>query len=249
MLTLLSVRLQVAVWNTNLAASCGVIGWTMYHYAFKGRRFTVVGACEGVIAGLVGVTPAAGYVSPWGAAAIGFITAIVICLFENVNNWLRIDDGLEVFKLHAIGGMSGAFLTGCFATSYISALDGIPTLASGAIDGNGVQIAKQLAEIAAIFSWSFVCSVIMLLILKYIPGMHLRVTDDVEEIGLDLDQFSDEVVGEWGIYDDEDGHKKRESMVIHGVPTAAPGTATVQGGDEPKVDKEDVAARVDDRES
>ena len=221
---------MVAVWNTNLAASTGVIGWSMFHYIFKGRKFTVIGACEGVIAGLVGVTPAAGYVTPWGAAAIGFITAIVICCFEKVNQWLRIDDGLEVFKLHGIGGMCGAFLTGIFATAGISALDGIPTIASGAWDGNGVQIGKQLAEICAIFSWSFVCSVIMLMGLKYIPGMHLRVADDIEEIGLDHDQFDDEVVGEWGIYDTQQGHERRNSSVVHGVAVAAPASAVVETG-------------------
>lgn len=107
---------------------------------------------------------------------IGFVTAIVICLFEKLNDWLRIDDGLEVFKLHGIGGMCGAFMTGIFATSSITSLDGIPTIAHGAWDGNGVQIAKQLAEIAAIFSWSFVCSVIMLYILKVSKLMGKRVT-------------------------------------------------------------------------
>ena len=222
---------MVAVWNTNLAASTGVIGWTMFHYAFRGRKFTVIGACEGAIAGLVGVTPAAGYVTVWGAAAIGFITANVICLFEKFNEWIRVDDGLEVFKLHGIGGMCGAFLTGIFATASISSLDGIPTIVHGAWDGNGVQIAKQMAEIAAIFSWSFTCSVIMLLILKYIPGMRLRVTDDIEEIGIDLDQFDDEAVGEWGLYDTQEGHEaRRNSSVIHGVPMAAPASGTVESG-------------------
>ena len=57
------MRAMVAVWNTNIAASMGVIGWTIYHYAFKKCKFTVVGACEGVIAGLVGITPAAGFVT------------------------------------------------------------------------------------------------------------------------------------------------------------------------------------------
>lgn len=188
---------MVAVWNTNMAASCGVIGNVMFHYIFKGRKFSVIGACEGVIAGLVGITPAAGYVTPWSAAVIGFVTAIVCCLFEKFNDWVRIDDGLEVFKLHAIGGMSGAFMTGFFATSAITALDGIPTLVEGAAEGNGKQLGIQLAEICAIFSWSFVCSVIMLMVLKYIPGMHLRVADDIEDIGLDMDQFDDESIGEW----------------------------------------------------
>jgi ammonium transporter, Amt family len=106
-----SIRGMVAVWNTNLAASTGVLGWTIFHYVFRGQKFTVIGACEGAIAGLVGVTPAAGYVTVWYAAAIGFITAVTICVFEKVNEWLHIDDGLEVFKLHGIGGMCGAFLT------------------------------------------------------------------------------------------------------------------------------------------
>lgn len=70
--------------------------------------------------------------------------AIVICLFEDVNDWLRIDDGLEVFKLHGIGGMVGAFLTGIFATAEISSLDGIPTIVHGAWDGNGVQVVSGL---------------------------------------------------------------------------------------------------------
>ena len=178
-----SMRAMVAVYNTNTAAATGVIGWTMFGYIRHGRKFSVIGACEGAIAGLVGVTPAAGYVSVWCAAAIGFITAIFICCFENVNEWLHVDDGLEVFKLHGIGGMCGAFLTGIFATSSVSSLDGV-TLAPGAIDGNGIQVGKQLAEICAIASYSFTCSALMLLIMKYIPGLHLRVTDEVEMIGL-----------------------------------------------------------------
>jgi Amt family ammonium transporter len=162
--------------------------------------------------GLVGITPAAGYVSLWLAAVIGFLTAIVICCFENVNEWLGIDDGLEVFKLHGIGGMCGAFLTGIFATSKVSSLDGV-TLAPGAIDGNGIQVAKQLAEIAAIASYSFVCSLLMLLIMKYIPGLHLRVNDEVEMIGYDVDQFHDELIGEWSTFD-----STPPPHVTHGVP-------------------------------
>lgn len=84
-------------------------------YFKRGKRFSLVGACEGAIAGLVGITPAAGFVSVWAAALIGFLTAVVCSLLENVNDWLRVDDGLEVFKLHGIGGMVGSFLTGIFA--------------------------------------------------------------------------------------------------------------------------------------
>lgn len=91
--------------------------------------------------------------------------------------------------------MVGGFLTGIFATSRISSLDGASVF-SGAIDGNGIQVAKQLGEIAAISAYSFSVSICLLTILKYIPGLHLRVTDEVEELGYDLDQFHDETIGE-----------------------------------------------------
>lgn len=74
-----------------------------------------MGACEGAIAGLVGITPAAGFVSLWLAAVIGLITGVVCCLLEDINDWLHIDEGMDVFKLHGVGGMVGAFLTGIFA--------------------------------------------------------------------------------------------------------------------------------------
>ena len=85
--------------------------------------------------------------APWGAVIIGFVTSIVICLFEDLNDWLRIDDGLEVFKLHGIGGMVGAFLTGIFATASISSLDGIPTIVHGGWDGNGVSLTSDAVYI------------------------------------------------------------------------------------------------------
>lgn len=92
--------------------------------------------------------------------------------------------------------MIGSFLTGCFADSSVSLLDGV-TDAPGAINGNGIQVAKQLAEIAAISGWSFSISLLILIIMKYIPGLHLRVSEEAELMGLDLDQFFDEQIGDW----------------------------------------------------
>ena len=80
-------------------------------------------------------------------------------------------------------------------------LDGV-TEVHGAIDGNGVQVGKQLADITAVASYSFVVSCILLLAMKYIPGLHLRVTDEAEERGLDHDQFFDEEIGDRGIFDE-----------------------------------------------
>lgn len=101
--------------------------------------------------------------------------------------------------------MLGSFLTGVFASSSVSALDGA-TLAPGGVDGNGIQVGKQFAEITAISSYSFVVSCALLLILKYIPGMHLRITDEAEAAGLDLDQFFEEEIGDWGLVERLSGH-------------------------------------------
>lgn len=191
---------MLAAFNTNTAACTGVLGSVLVDYIRHRGKFSVVGACEGAIAGLVGITPAAGYVSVWLAACIGFITAVVCCSLQNINDWLHIDEGMDVFKLHGIGGIVGAFLTGIFASSSVSALDG-STLSPGGIDGNGVQVGKQLAEICAISGYSFVVTCILLYILKCIPGMKLRVSEEAEMIGLDRAQFCDEQIGDWSMLD------------------------------------------------
>jgi Amt family ammonium transporter len=199
---------MMAAFNTNCAASTGVLGWVMVDFARHRGKFSVVGACSGaigrfrfrlrpspsvlvltsVLAGLVGITPAAGFVSPWIAALIGFLTSVVCALVQDVNKWLGIDEGMDVFKLHGIGGMIGSFLTGIFAQSWVSALDG-STQAPGGIDGNGIQVGKQFAEITSISAYSFIVTCILLYILKYIPYMHLRVSDEAEMVGLDIDQY------------------------------------------------------------
>ncbi len=85
------------------------------------------------------------------------------------------------------------------------------TQAPGGIDGVGAQVGRQFAEIAAISSYSFIVSCILLLILKYIPGMHLRVSEEGEMIGLDLDQFFDEQIGDWGMLEQLEGRTLSKS--------------------------------------
>ena len=79
-------------------------------------------------------------------------------------------------------------------------LDGV-TEASGGVDGNGIQVGKQFAEITAISAYSFIVTCLLLLIMKYIPGLHLRVSEDAEHKGLDYDQFMDEQIGDWSVFD------------------------------------------------
>ncbi|BDD61701.1 hypothetical protein MAP00_006731 [Monascus purpureus] len=200
----LSVRSLVVLFNTNTAACTGVLGWVLVDMIKHRGKFSVVGACEGAIAGLVGITPAAGFVSFWLAAVIGFITGIVCSGLQNVNDWLHVDEGMDVFKLHGIGGMVGSFLTGLFANAKVAYLDGA-TEAAGAISDNGIQVGYQLAAICAEAGYSFVMTCALLLILKYIPGMNLRVHEEHEMIGLDRAQFFDEQIGDWTMFENTPG--------------------------------------------
>lgn len=151
------------------------------------------------------------------AALIGFLTAVVCALLQDLNTWIGIDEGLYVFKLHGVGGMIGSFLTGIFADAAVSAYSGGEG-APGGINGNGIQIGYQLADITAISLYSFVVSFILLFGLKMIPFMNLRVSEEAEMHGLDIDQFFDEQIGDWGIFETLDGH---------GVPVKSPHTVDV----------------------
>lgn len=190
---------MLAIFNTNAAASSGVIGWCIVDFIRYRAKFSSVGACEGAVAGLVGITPAAGLVSPWLAVCIGFIASVICSLCRDFNEWIRIDEGLDVFKLHGIGGMVGAFLTGIFASAHESMLDG-QTDQPGGIDGNGVQVGRQFAHICSISGYSFVLTIILLIPFKFLPGwMNIRVNEDAEEIGLDSALLIESQIGDWNI--------------------------------------------------
>ncbi|USW54181.1 Putative ammonium transporter, ammonium/urea transporter [Septoria linicola] len=173
-----SVRAYYAAFNTQAAAACGVLGWVTIDMIRNKGRFSFSGACEGAIAGLVGITPAAGYVQVFPAALIGYLTAVVCASIQNINEWIHIDEGMDVFKLHGVGGMVGSFLTGIFADYAISNLDA-GAGAAGAWNGNGIQVAYQLADIYAP---------------KYLS---LRLTEEQEVLGADGYHFHDETIGEW----------------------------------------------------
>ena len=194
-----TVRSMYAVMNTQISAGCGALSWAIVDALTHRGRFSLIGACEGVIAGLVGITPAAGYVQVWAAALIGVVTAAVCNLGKDLPRVFHVDEGLVVFSLHALGGMTGSLMTGIFADSAISALDGV-TVAPGAWNGNGMQVVYQLIDIAASSAWSFFVTLAILLVMKYIPGLQLRVSDAEEMKGLDLVEFHEEQIGDWSFY-------------------------------------------------
>ncbi|KAG0643948.1 ammonium transporter AmtB-like domain-containing protein [Tuber brumale] len=174
--------------NATIRAICGIIGWVTADYFRKGK-FSVVDACEGAIAGIstilvngpVGITPAAGYVAVWFAALIGFVTAVFCSLredgFSRANHTILRPPLLtsgDVWLIYLRGGM---------------------TSAPGAIDGNGIQVAKQLVDIPAIASYSFAVSAILLLVMNHFPGLRLRPPGEADLRGLDQHEFCGDETG------------------------------------------------------
>ena len=165
---------------TNTAAAAGLVSWVVMSWIF-GKRPSIVGAASGAVAGLVAITPAAGFVGAMPAIIIG-IGAGAICygaielLFK-----LKVDDALAVWGVHGMGGAWGALATGLFVGI------GFGELAEGV--SRGEQIVVQLVGIAATMAWSFIVTAIILLALKYTIG--LRVPAQQEEAGLDLSQHGE----------------------------------------------------------
>ncbi|ANB11904.1 ammonium permease MEP2 [Sugiyamaella lignohabitans] len=186
-----TIRGFYAANSTNLAAASGAMTWLMIDYFRKGRKWSVVAICTGAIAGLVGITPAAGFVPCWSAVPIGVITAAVCNFAFDLKKVLHIDDGLDVFALHGVGGLMGSILTGFFAADYIAALDGATQIPGGWLNHNYRQLGLQLAGATATLGYSFTVSTVILVALKYIPGFHLRLSVEEELLGTDVCQIGE----------------------------------------------------------
>ena len=167
---------------TNVAAATAMSSWSIISW-FVTRRPSASGAAAGAVAGLVAITPAAGFVGVMPAIIIGAGAGGACFIAVELIHKFRIDDSLDVFGIHGIGGMWGALATGIFVGIGFGAdylLSDVSRIE---------QILYQIIGIAAAFAWSFVVSAIILLALKYTIG--LRVSDDEEEIGVDLTQHGE----------------------------------------------------------
>jgi Amt family ammonium transporter len=139
-----SLRSTYAATNTNFAAASGALTWVIMDFYFM-RHWSAVAWASGALAGLVGITPACGYVPIWSSIVIGIVTAAICNFSTKLKFLMKCDDGLDCFGLHGIGGYIGSILTGIFATSYVTHTDGVTIIPGGWIEGNWVQVGIQLA--------------------------------------------------------------------------------------------------------
>lgn len=181
-----NMRAAQASIATNLAAATGGLTWLLIDWYYS-RRWSAVSLCSGIVTGLIGITPAAGYVGSPAAMAIGIITVVAANFATKLKHIFRFDDALDVFSTHAIGGLVGSLLTGIFADSRVAGFDGT-VIPGGWINLNYVQLGYQLANSVAILSYTFVMTTIILVIVDHIPGCSLRANEEGEIIGIDEDQ-------------------------------------------------------------
>ncbi|MDA1089143.1 MAG: ammonium transporter [Proteobacteria bacterium] len=169
---------------TQIAAAAAAVSWMVIEWIFRGKP-SVLGIISGAVAGLVAITPASGYVDPFGALIIG-ITAGLVCYWGAVvlKPKLGYDDTLDVFGVHGLGGITGAILTGVFA---VKAIGGT----SGLLEGNAGQVLIQLEGIAATIVY---CAIATYIILKVVGAvMGLRVDEETEVGGLDYNLHGETV--------------------------------------------------------
>jgi Amt family ammonium transporter len=173
---------------THFSAAAGAVAWPLVEWLRTGKP-TLLGSCSGAVAGLVCITPAAGFVQPMPSLLMGALAGIV-CYFacSALKHALGYDDALDAFGVHGVGGTLGALLTGVFATRACWNIDSGNPL--GLIEGNSKLIIGQTVAVLVTYLFAAVGSVVLLLLIKATIG--LRATKEDEQRGLDLTQHGEE---------------------------------------------------------
>jgi len=166
--------------TTHLAAAAGMLGWLLCEKLHYGKP-TALGAASGLVAGLVGITPAAGFVTPMSAILIGLAVGALCCFAVGLKHKLKFDDSLDVVGVHGIGGATGAILTGILASALVnpSVADSLKTN-----HGRGGLILTQAIAVVVVGVFAFVGSYLLMKLTQVVVGV--RVTEEDEQAGLDI---------------------------------------------------------------
>ena len=168
----------LALVNTMLAPAAALMGWVILDH-FIMRKITAVGVATAIVVGLVAITPAAGFVTPIGALSLGILGVLPSYFIIRWRTRTRLDDSLDVFAAHGIGGVAGALLTGILATTVIN-----PGGADGALFGNLEQLGIQVLSIVVVAAYSGIITFLLLKLISLI--MPLRVDEEAESEGMDI---------------------------------------------------------------
>jgi Amt family ammonium transporter len=174
---------------THMATAAAAMSWSIAEWIKNGRP-SALGAISGAVAGLVAITPAAGFVAPMPALAIGFIAGLV-CYYmvTKVKSIFGYDDALDAFGVHGAGGTIGALLTGVFAQQIINPIFGAGKPVGG-LDGHWGQLGNQLVGVLIAWGFALVGTIVLLKITDIITGVRVTETEEIE--GLDITQHGEE---------------------------------------------------------
>ncbi|MCC7495648.1 MAG: ammonium transporter [Fimbriimonadaceae bacterium] len=164
--------------NTNTSAAAATLGWLLVEWIRHGRP-TMLGAASGAVAGLVAVTPAAGFVTPMASLAIGFLGGVICFAAVESKSKLGYDDSLDAFGVHGVGGTWGALATGIFGVAAVNSLG-----KDGLLAGNPSQLVTQLISIVATWAYAAVVTFVLVKVLGAL--MPLRLDAEAELEGMDL---------------------------------------------------------------
>jgi Amt family ammonium transporter len=169
---------SLALLDTHIAAAAGACAWLVVEWAQRGKP-TALGIASGLVAGLVGITPAAGFVAPWAAVVIGAAAGAVCYVAVVSKERLGYDDTLDAFGVHGVGGALGALLTGVFAHKALNPEGG----RDGAVYGNAAQMVPQLVGVVVVGAYAAIATLVILKVIDKLIGLRVPVTNERE--GLD----------------------------------------------------------------
>ena len=169
---------------TNTAAAAALVVWMLLDH-FRSGRSTAIGAATGAVVGLVAITPAAGFVTPLAAVAIGGLAAGASYTAMQLRARTSLDDSLDVFACHGVGGIVGALLTGVFATKAVN-----PGGADGLLYGNPMQFVVQLAAVGATVVLAAAGTAVVLVAVRAVAGLRLPAEEEIS--GIDLVEHGEE---------------------------------------------------------
>ena len=174
--------------TTNTSAAAAAIGWSLFEYIYR-KKVTALGIASGIVAGLVAITPAAGFVTPMASIVIGLIGgAVCFCSVTFMKAKFGYDDALDAFGCHGIGGMWGGIATGIFASTTINSAG-----ANGLYYGNPKLVLIQIAAIVATIAYSAVMTFVIMKVIDKLVG--IRVTEEEEQAGVDITEHGEEAYG------------------------------------------------------
>jgi Amt family ammonium transporter len=172
-----------AFFNTHLAAAMAALAWMTASW-IRHKQPSVLGAAAGAVAGLVGITPAAGFVTPMSALIIGFLAGVGCFIAVELVVRGRVDDSLDVFGVHGVGGMIGALATGIFATKTVNEFG-----ADGLLYGNPGLLLTQLIAVVVVAAYAAGVTFVLLKVIDAVVG--IRVSSEEEQKGLDVSQHGE----------------------------------------------------------